>query len=106
MSPRIFAALVGAVLVVVGIGLSAYEPSVSAGGRTIKCGTLRHPDTPGAWEATQTSRHRDGTPTDYRATCDAKRETVQFAVYGLAGVGILILIGAGFVRTRKPVSAE
>ncbi|SKT44661.1 Uncharacterised protein [Mycobacteroides abscessus subsp. bolletii] len=106
MSPRIFAALVGAVLVVVGIGLAWYEPSVSAGGHTIQCGTLRHPDTPGAWAATQASRQYGGTATDYSALCASKRETVQFAVYGLAGVGILVLIGAGFIRTRQPASTE
>lgn len=106
MSPRVFIGIVGAILLGVGISLAWYGTSVTAAGRTIECGTIRHPDTPGSWEAHLKSRQSDPTPTDYRALCAEKRETVKFFMFGLAAIGALTVVGAVFVRKAEPVNIE
>lgn len=104
MSPRVFIGIIGAVLLSVGVSMAWYETSATAAGRTVECGTVRHPDTPGAYVARMESRQKDPTPTDYNALCAEKRETVKFAVFGLAVIGAFILVGAVFVR--RPIPAE
>ncbi|NGX06468.1 MULTISPECIES: hypothetical protein [Mycobacteroides] len=106
MSPRVFIGIVGAILLGVGISLAWYETSATAAGRTIECGTIRHPDTPGAWAAQTKSRQSDPTPTDYNALCAEKRETVKFFMFGLAVIGALTIVGAVFIRKAVPVNIE
>lgn len=107
MSPRTFIGIIGALLIVGAFFLAySYEPVATAAGRTVPCGTLQHPDTPGSWQANLESRAKDPTPTNYNSVCAEKRGTVRLATWGMGIMGTLTLIGATFVRFRKPTYAE
>lgn len=103
MSPRMFVGIVGAVLIVVAAGLwFGYEPTATAAGHTVSCGTLQHPRNPGFGDAYKWVLRGDGEPNDYNAACADKREPIKFAVYGLGGIGVLTLFGAVGIKGRRP----
>lgn len=92
MSPRLYILLVGGVLAVVGFFALIFAVSIPVDGiiiDSVECGS--------GFGMVDTKPI--GAPDDWRTLCDSAVSTRQTWGWGLVGVGVLVAVGAMFVKT-------
>jgi hypothetical protein len=113
MSPKAFAGLIGAVMVVAALFFGYNRPTVQEAGKSAACSS--YIDNFGglgghayAYQQDQLSgiaATMGGTKTNLVAKCEAKTGTNTVLFWGLGSVGLVLLAGALLIRQRKPEGA-